>query len=425
MPSLSRVTLSALAALLLLAPAGIAQTKPQPAKPQSKPSKPVAVQPAATSRRVPRLEDAIRAKYVRRKLPREQRRVQIKGSEAAVHAGLVWLKKHQSADGRWDCDGFMAMDKGDAPCDGAGNVVHDVGVTGLALLAFLGSGNTHKRGLFQAQVKKGVEWLVEQQSETTGRIGKPLSHDSVYGHVIATYALVEAYGLSQDEALKPAAQGGINYLEAHRNPFGVWRYQPRDGDNDMSITSWAICAYRSAEDFKLDVNENALKIAAGYMDALTDPTNGRTGYTKRGEQSSRHAGDHSTRFPPERGEAMTAASLFCRLMLGQTPDDQPIIKLQAELILTKPPRVAKGSRDFYYWYYASHAIYQIGGKYWEAWYEPLNKVLVKKQREDGNFKGSWDPNCAWGGDGGRVYSTAMGLLTLQSEYRYARLLPPR
>ncbi len=366
----------------------------------------------------------MRAKYVRRRLPREQRRLDIPGSGAAVHAGLVWLKKHQSGDGRWDCDGFMAMDRGGGPCDGAGNAVHDVGVTGLALLAFLGDGNTHQRGLFQAQVAKGVGWLKKQQNEGSGLIGTTHSHDFIYGHSIATYALVEAYGLSQDKTLKGMAQGGLDYLEAHRNPFGVWRYQPRDGDNDMSITSWALCAYRAGEDFRLMVNQNALKLAAGYMDALTDPRNGRTGYTRRGECSARHAGDHATRFPQGKGEALTAAGLFCRFLLGQSPAEQPIMTVQADLLLTKPPKALKdGSIDHYYWYYASHAIYQTGGKHWKAWQGSLHKAVVKTQRQDGNFKGSWDPTGTWGEDGGRVYSTAMAVLTLQSEYRYARRLP--
>jgi hypothetical protein len=43
------------------------------------------------------------------------------------------------------------------------------------------------------------------------------------------------------------------------------------------------------------------------------------------------------------------------------------------------------------------------------------------QRGDGNFKGSWDPNGVWGEDGGRVYSTAILVLTLQADYRHARL----
>ena len=39
-----------------------------------------------------------------------------------------------------------------------------------------------------------------------------------------------------------------------------------------------------------------------------------------------------------------------------------------------------------------------------------------------NLLGSWDPIGAWGEDGGRVYSTAILVLTLEAYYRYSRLV---
>jgi len=64
-------------------------------------------------------------------------------------------------------------------------------------------------------------------------------------------------------------------------------------------------------------------------------------------------------------------------------------------------------------------MYQVGGLTWEQW-RTLDAV-VKTQRADGNFAGSWDPDDAWGTEGGRVYSTAMLVLTLEANYRYARV----
>ena len=63
-------------------------------------------------------------------------------------------------------------------------------------------------------------------------------------------------------------------------------------------------AYKSAKDFKLDVNMQAMKISENFLDELTDSASGRCGYTKKGEGSSRHPGDHGTRFPIEKGEAL-------------------------------------------------------------------------------------------------------------------------
>ena len=75
--------------------------------------------------------------------------------------------------------------------------------------------------------------------------------------------------------------------------------------------------------------------------------------------------------------------------------------------------------DHYYWYYGSYALYQMGPPHWDRWAKKLTPAVVKKQRQDGNFKGSWDPEGAWGDQGGRVGTTALAILTLQSEYRYA------
>lgn len=362
-------------------------------------------------------------KFGGRRGGRKRLRGKNKRAAQAIDNGLKWLKDHQDENGKWDCDGFMKHDTDGEPCDGAGNPVHDVGITGLALLAFLGDGNTLRTGPYKDVVKKAVRWLRQQQNPSTGLYGTNSSHDFIYDHAIAAYAMCEAQGLSNSSLIRKNAQLGINYLESHRNPYAVWRYQPRDNDNDSSVTGWCIMAYKSATDFKLQVNQTAMKASMSFLDEITDPQTGKCGYTKRGEGSSRHPGDHATRFPIEKGEALTAVGLFCRFFLGQDPKETEVMKKAADTLLTKPPVWAKdGSIDHYYWYYASYALYQMGGNYWTQWQKHLNTAVVKTQRNDGNFKGSWDPIGAWGEDGGRVYSTAILVLTLEAYYRYTKLV---
>ena len=45
-------------------------------------------------------------------------------------------------------------------------------------------------------------------------------------------------------------------------------------------------------------------------------------------------------------------------------------------------------------------------------------ALVNSQVSDGPEAGSWEPNCVWGGYGGRVYSTAIAAMCLEVYYRY-------
>ena len=75
----------------------------------------------------------------------------------------------------------------------------------------------------------------------------------------------------------------------------------------------------------------------------------------------------------------------------------------------------------YYWYYATLAMYQVGGNAWKTWRQAMGPAMVETQRKDGDFcqyKGSWDPIGPWGADGGRVYSTAVMAMCLQVYYRY-------
>ena len=346
------------------------------------------------------------------------------GVPVTIDRALHWLADHQDEDGHWDADEFMKHDTNGTPCDGPGNPVHDVGLTGLALLAFLGDGHTMRGGTYKDVVKRGVLWLREQQDDKTGLFGTPNSNEFIYDHAIAAVAMVEAYGLSDYKLLRNNAQRGIDYLEYHRNPYLVWRYQPRDGDNDISVTGWCLMAYASARYFDLEVNTTALELCRTWFDQMTDPVSGRTGYLDRGGLSSRRTGEHTTRFPREKGECMTSVSLLSRIFLGDDPKQDKTMRAQADLIGKKKPvwNPTDGSIDHYAWYYGTYALFQMGGHWWANWEQALDAAVVKTQRRDANFDGSWDPIGVWGQDGGRVYSTALLCLTLEAYYRYSRLV---
>lgn len=348
-----------------------------------------------------------------------------KSTAQAIEAGLKWLKDHQDEEGKWDADEFMKHCE-DTHCQGAGDGMHDIGLTGLALLAFLGDGSTMRSGPYQEVVKKAVLWLRDQQAEN-GLFGTDSNQHFIYDHAIAALAMCEAYGLSEYKLLRKYAQRGLDYLEQHRNPYGMWRYGFQSGDEDMSVTGWALLAYVSAKDFKLNVSTKVFEQAAVYIDSLTDPATGRTGYNERGGRSSRHAGKHQTDFPAEKSECMTGVAILCRIFLGQDPKTNPIMEKGADLLMSKKPvwNPKDGSIDMYYWYYATYALYQIGGQRWNQWSQAMSDAILKQQKTDGHEKGSWDPIGAWGADGGRVYSTAISVLTLEAYYRYARVLGGR
>jgi hypothetical protein len=351
------------------------------------------------------------------------------GAEQALKDALEWLKSHQSPDGSWDCDGFMENcgKVGAGVCEGPGGSTHDVGVTGLALLAFLGDGNTTTQGEYKDVVARGIAWLKEQQDPDTGLFGERQSHDFIYDHAIATLAMCEAYFFSKSPLIKGTAQKAINLIFTARNPYGAWRYDvPPVGDNDTSVTGWMVFALASAKDAGLEGDfKAAFDGALSFIDEVTDPASGRVGYASFGEQSSRTpANEH---YPREKGESMTAVGLLCRVFLGQKPEEFPIMAKHADLIRTKPPvwDVEGYGIDMYYWYYATYALYQMGKPWWPQWEKAMKAAVVDTQRKDGDAKGSWDPECAWGWSGGRVYSTAIMTLCIEVYFRYAQVLGAR
>lgn len=361
--------------------------------------------------------------------------------EQAVEDALKWLADHQTEYGNWDCDEFFYWDKlkDQPPSDGPGNPVCDVGVTGLALLAFLGNGNTMTNGPYADIVRKGITWLRGVQLEG-GLFGEELGSATLYNHAIATMAMGEAYYFGRSPLLRPNLEKAVKVILNAQNSYGAWRYSlVPNGDNDTSITGWMIFALKTAEDGKIPVSKTAYDWAEEWFRQMTDPASGRTGYVMGqgsgpGSSPSRKQ-IHLERFPAEKSESLTAVALLCRIFMSppglarwQDHPNYDMMKKQADLILTKLPvwDEAGGSIDLYYWYYATFALYQWGGKHWETWKTAIEKALPGHQRKDGNFKGSWDPKVEpWGDEGGRVYTTALGAIILEVYYRYARVLGAR
>ena len=342
-----------------------------------------------------------------------------KDCRIALDRALAWLVAHQDEDGRWDADEFMKRDPLADAREGAGQPAHDVGVTGLAVLALLGGGHSIDSGLYSDSVARAVTWLCTQQSESTGLIGAKIGIAFHYGHAIATMALSEAYDISGSPGLRVSAQSGLDYTTLARNRRGVWRYEePPVGDNDTSVTGWMVLALTTGLRAGLDIDHDSLANARRWLDEITDASTGRVGYSAIGEPSSRTPGINDEH-PRESGEAMTALGLHCRYLMGQVPSTNKIMEKHAALLKRKLPEWSKDglSVDLYYWFHATYAMHYMGGPSAEAWQEALLPAILHSQRGDG----SWDPNGAWGHAGGRVYSTALMALMLEAPIRYARI----
>jgi len=237
-------------------------------------------------------------------------------TENAVDLGLQWLADHQDEDGRWDTDDFMKHDPADDKCDGPGGALHDVGLTGLATLAFLGAGYTHQGddNPHAKTVARALHYLLSVQV-ADGLLGKRVSHSFMYSHTIGTLALCEAYSMTRDPRLAQGVKKAVDFIQKARNPYLAWRYEPRGGENDTSVTAWCVAVLRSAQRAGLDVDPANFTGAVTWFDKMTDPNFGQAGYNFPGGTPARMEGMQD-RFPPEKSQAMTAAALFVRVLCG-------------------------------------------------------------------------------------------------------------
>jgi hypothetical protein len=345
-------------------------------------------------------------------------------------AALCWLARHQNPDGGWGAASFSNQCRG-LKCSGPGDRDYDSGETALALLAFLGGGysqmskdeyaDTAQPGSllkFGDVCKKALQWLLAHQDQE-GCVGER-GPKYIYNHAIAALCLAEAYGLTASPKFKEPAQKAIDFLVAAQNPGKGWRYSPRSGDNDTSVTCWAVLALCSAQEAELSFPKAVFDGALAWLDEVTEQNEfQRAGYNARGAGKVFIPGQNESF---DHHETMTAMAIVARIFVQRRKTDQ--IKGALNLLIADLPEWKRGKIDFYYWHFGSLAVYQaegLQGPKWKLWNDAMKTALVPNQKaaKDGCLAGSWDPEHErWGLQGGRVYVTAMNALTLETYYRY-------
>jgi hypothetical protein len=353
------------------------------------------------------VEDKVpaRAPLVLRQKEERQRSVKLYGgtreSEAAVERGLDWLAAHQNGNGSWSLSQFHVNCK-HPRCGDPGWVHSAPAGTGIALLPFLAAGNTPGAGKHKQTVARALHWLVSQQ-RPDGTWLAPLDGRPMYGHAIASIALCEAYGMTQDAKLKAPAQKAIDYIVKAQHPgTGGWRYRPNQ-PADTSVVGWQVMALKSGEMAGLSVPPKTFAGIKRWLASVegNKPVGGQFGYQNRNPTP-----------------AMTAQGLLCLQYLGARRDDRRM-RAGTDYLLRHLPRA--GAETTYYWYHATQVMYHQQGKPWKTWNDKMRDLLVSTQEKKGTLAGSWKPVDQRERPGGRVYATALRLLMLEVYYRHLPL----
>jgi hypothetical protein len=316
-------------------------------------------------------------------------------SEKAVAAALEWLKRHQLPDGGWDFDLTKCPNCG-GRCRNSGTSRSRNAATALALLPFLGAGQTHKEGKYRDVVYHGLMFLGRQMKPD----GALNDSGNMYAHGLAAIALCEAFAMTQDKSLHPAAQRSVDFIVYAQDPVGGgWRYQPKQA-GDTSVVGWQIMALKSGHMAYLRVPPATVKKAFDFLDHVQSNSGANYGYTGPGQ-----------------GEATTAIGLLCRMYLGWKKDN-PALQRGVEWLSNRGP--SKG--NMYYNYYATQVLCHWEGDLWKKWNSVMRDYLINTQATEGCETGSWF--FGEGGhdhgreQGGRLYFTALATMILEVYYRH-------
>lgn len=343
-------------------------------------------------------------------------------TEQAIELGLVFLSTQQLDDGSWSLN--FQSDGRPYPADELASIRSDTAATGLGLLTFLGAGYHHRDDKYAEVVDDALNFLVEHQSDN-GDLYITQDQTSnlsarLYSHAIATIALCEAYGMTQDPKLKIPAQRALEFIAASQHKTrGGWRYSPGIS-SDTSVTGWMMMALKSGELANLDVDAECFAGIENWLERSQAGENQRHLY-----RYNPWAPDNiKQRHGKEVSHTMTAVGLLMRLYNGWRRDRDEMVA-GASYLMDRLPEIGSQSdpkRDTYYWYYATQVMFHMGGEYWAAWNARLHPILTNSQIQSGPMAGSWNPTFPvadrWAPHGGRIYVTTLNLLSLEVYYRH-------
>ncbi|MCA9247500.1 MAG: terpene cyclase/mutase family protein [Planctomycetales bacterium] len=316
-------------------------------------------------------------------------------TEAAVSRALRWVARQQTDDGSWSLRGPYA--------DGGG-LESKTAATSMALMTLLGTGQSHRIGIYRDQVAAGLSWLVKNQKPNGDLSAGSGGNSTMYAHALATLVLCDAFKITGDGTLRGPAQKAVDFIVEAQHTAGGWRYRPGEA-GDTSVVGWQLMALHSAHSAYVRFPERTLPMASDYLDSVQSRSGGQFSYM------------------PKQGPTptMTAAGLLSRMYLGWNKNDEALGEGIAFLHQHHLP--GSGGHDIYYWYYATQVMHHWGGAPWEDWNREIKKVLLATQEGGGPEAGSWPTSldARHGKQGGRLYTTALSTCTLEVYYRYAPL----
>ncbi|MEX2606414.1 MAG: prenyltransferase/squalene oxidase repeat-containing protein [Kiritimatiellia bacterium] len=318
-------------------------------------------------------------------------------SEPAVMKALEWLRDHQHESGSWTQEGNTT---------GGG---YNTGYTGLALLTFLAHGETPSSAEFGPTVAKAIRFLVENQGGNG--IFQPAGGHTSYGHAMATYALAEAYTMTENPLLREPLQRGVNVIMEGQQPDGGFDYNYKKGDrNDLSVGGWNLQALKAAAIAGIDakVPESLQRAMDGMLIGSAMQDGGRYfRYNANGGGANR---------------TVSAAGTLGLHLSGRYKSKEAKESIQYLELYTGSDRLPEWSENdgaggnINFWYYTVQAFFHENpeGRNFRRYMPAMVKALAQNQAPDGH----WLFPSEGGIKRGKVFNTTLAALGLMVYYRY-------
>lgn len=285
-------------------------------------------------------------------------------SEAAVTEALKWFARHQMPNGGWTFQHNLVCNNscGDG-CSDAGYQTSYNAATSMALLPFLGAGQTHYHGQFRDVVRDGLLFLINN-----GKAGKHRGlavldfrdrKGNMYSHGLAAITLCEAYAMTEDPALAGPAQAALNFTIFAQGRDGGWRYSPNVVEGDTSAVGWQLMALKSGYMAHLAVPQQVVEGTVMFLDRVQNENGSKYLYVRSKRLST---------------PGTNAVGLLCRMYTGWDKLHPGIIEGVEYL---RDTGVLKN--DLYYDYYAVQVLRHYGGAAWEEFNTEMRDWLVNAQ----------------------------------------------
>jgi len=294
--------------------------------------------------------------------------------------GLQYLAKTQTEQGDWQ------------------GGQQGPGITGMALMAFLASGEDPNFGTYSNNVRKALRSIINSQDASTGIMG-----NSMYHHGFAMLGLSEAYGAVDErnlwtdrkgprsigQALELAVRAAITSQK--KNPNGAWRYSPDGSDADTSVSGAVFVGLLAARNAGIEVPDDVINKAIAFYVSMTS-AGGEVAY----------AGGLGGF-----GESLARSSIASLIYAVARRKDLKQYKATIEYLKQRLEQPAQGYME-YTRYYEAQALFQGDLASWEKWNKLLIRQLKQAQHPDGSIPGQF----------GNDIGTAMSLLSLALNYRF-------